>query len=177
MYSHSAFRAVILGFALLLPPLAAITYAQGREASFQSYNFPQRWIRHRGSLGYLEDVRSEGERLRKDAHFRVVPGLAGRCSSFESMNYPGHFLRHQNFRLKLARQTSEQLFKDDATFCLKPGLAFSQGDWKSFESVNLPNHFIRHRNFELWLGRNDNSRLFREDATFQITNPIGGRID
>lgn len=179
MYSQITARALLLGLALLFPLVLAESnvQGQGREASFQSYNFPQRFIRHRQWLGYIEDVRREPTRLRKDAHFRVVPGLAGRCSSFESMNYPGHYLRHQNFRLRISKWTDQQLFKDDATFCMKSGMAYSQGDWKSFESVNVPNHYIRHRNFELWLDRFDNSRQFRADATFQITMPIGGPID
>ena len=175
MYS-SLLKSVVVVSVVVFLSSAGPTYAQGREASFQSYNFPTRFIRHRNSLGFIEDVRREG-RLRKDAHFKVVPGLAGRCSSFESMNYPGHYLRHQSFRLKLARFVDEQLFRDDATFCMRPGLAYGQGDWFSFESVNLPNHFIRHRNFELWLDRRDGSDLFRKDATFQVTSPIGGPID
>jgi hypothetical protein len=35
-------RIVILTFALLLPTLAATTFAQGREASFKSWNFQNR---------------------------------------------------------------------------------------------------------------------------------------
>ena len=110
---------------------------------------------------------------RKDASFRIVPGLGGRCASFESLNYPGHFLRHQNFRLKLARRTDEELFRQDATFCIVAGLADSAG--VSFESVNLPRHYIRHRNSELLLIPYDGYDLYRKDATFRATQP-GGRV-
>ena len=170
MNFRTAQRVLILAFALLFPPLATMTYAQGREASFKSWNFQTRYIRHRNSLGFLEEIR---DRLgKKDASFRIVPALWGnRCSSFESMNYPGHYLRHQNFRIKLARNTGDELFKKDATFCIKQG--FANSTWSSFESINAPNHYIRHSNFELWLHRYDGTPLFRKDATFMITAPGG----
>jgi Alpha-L-arabinofuranosidase B (ABFB) domain len=90
--------------------------------------------------------------------------------TFESANYPGHFLRHQNYRLKLAKRSNDQLFKENATFCVVSGLANSQG--RSFESVNFPKHYIRHSNFELWLAKSDGSRLFKQDATFIISPPL-----
>lgn len=173
MFSKCALRALLLGLALLFPPISAMTYAQGRQAAFQSVNFPKRYIRHRQSLGYVDEI--NGALAKKDATFIIVPGLAGRCSSFESTNYPGHFLRHQNFRIKLAKRTDEQLFKDDATFCIRTGMANSSAS--SFESVNAPNHFIRHRNFELWLDRRDPSPLFRKDATFHILPGVSVIID
>jgi Alpha-L-arabinofuranosidase B (ABFB) domain len=162
-------RVLILAVAFLFPSLAAMTHAQGREASFKSWNFQTRYIRHRNSLGFLEEIR---DRLgKKDASFRIVPGLAGNCSSLESMNYPGHYLRHQNFRIKLSRYSEDELFKKDATFCMKRGLANSS--WTSFASFNLPDHYIRHANFQLWIGRFENTPVFRKDATFLITGPGG----
>lgn len=172
MRSKSTLTVFVLGLALLSPSALQATYAQGREASFKSWNFPKRYIRHRGSLGYLEEI--VGSLGKKDASFRIVPGLAGRCSSFESMNYPGHFLRHQDFRLKLARNTGDDLFKKDATFCMKAG--FANSTWSSFESYNLPNHYIRHSNFELWVHKYDGTPIFRKDATFLITAPGGDVI-
>jgi Alpha-L-arabinofuranosidase B (ABFB) domain len=171
MYLNSVLKGLAVGFAvslslLLLPQLS---YAQ-EPSSFSSWNFPDRYIRHRSSLAYIDPIVASDSLGRKDATFRLVPGLAGRCRSFESLNYPGHFLRHQNFRLKLAKQTDEQLFKEDATFCVVSGLASSEG--RSFESVNLPGHYIRHFNFELWLGKSDGSRLFKKDATFIISLPL-----
>ena len=168
----------VLGALLLIPAAVLITdssHAQApTEVSFESYNFPGRYIRHRDSLGFVEKLQ---DRLaKKDGTFRIVPGLAGKCRSFESVNYPNHFLRHENFRLKLARRSNDQLFLEDATFCFVPGLA--DATWYSFESVNLPGHYVRHKNFELWLERNDGGKLFRESATFRTAAPGGGvRID
>lgn len=151
----------------LLPSQAS--YAQD-PSSFRSLNYPDRYIRHRMSLGYIDPIAASDKLGRKDATFRLVPGLAGKCRSFESLNYPGHFLRHQNYRLKLAKQTEDHLFKEDATFCVIPGLANSDG--RSFESVNFPKHYIRHSNFELWLAKYDESPLFKKDATFIISRPL-----
>jgi hypothetical protein len=132
------------------------------------------------SLGYVDKIAAADSLARKDATFRVVPGLAGRCSSFESANYPGHFLRHQGFRVKLSPRADDEAFRADATFCFKPGL-FSEGG-RSFESSNFPGHYIRHSNFELWIARSDGSRQFKQDATFFLvpaltTHPPSVTID
>ncbi len=76
----------------------------------------------------------------------------------------------RTFRLKLAKRTNDQLFKEDATFCVVQGLANSSG--RSFESFNFPKHYIRHSNFELWIGEYDGTRLFKRDATFFIERPL-----
>jgi Alpha-L-arabinofuranosidase B (ABFB) domain len=149
--------------------VAAFANLVGQEASFQTSNFNDRFIRHRQSLGYAEAV--SGDLGRDDSTFKIDPGLAGKCISLESHNYPGQFLRHQAWRVKLAPNDNSDLFKQDATFCMVPGLATSAG--VSFESVNYPHHFIRHRNGELWIDDFDGSDLFRADATFNVTNPGG----
>ncbi|MBJ7298552.1 MAG: AbfB domain-containing protein [Dolichospermum sp.] len=139
--------------------------------SFQSYNFSDRYIRHRNFLGYLEPI--SDELGRKDATYKLVPGLANsKCSSFESVNFPGHFLRHENFRLKLGRRINQALFMEDATFCTKTRLFGDNTSSRSFESLNFPGHYIRHKNFELWIDPSDGSDLFRKDATFSITTPL-----
>lgn len=162
-----------LAISLMLPGLIASVEspAQAQEpnqrtVSFSSLNYNNRYIRHRSFLGYIDPIVRNDMQARKDATFRIVPGLAGKCNSFESINYPGYFLRHQYFRIKLDKQTGDQLFKDDATFCISPGLANPKGI--SFASVNFPGYYIRHSNFELWLNQPDGSRLYNQDATFAI---------
>ena len=148
---------------------SAFSRLVGQEVSLQASNYPDRFIRHRHSLGYAEPV--SGALGRDDSTFRLVPGLAGRCISLQSRNYPGQFLRHQNWRIKLAPREDSDTYRQDATFCMVPGLATSAG--VSFESVNAPDHFIRHRGGELWVDRFDGSDLNRRDATFNITHPGG----
>src|SRR5262249_19646627 len=101
--------------------------------SFRSWNYPGRYVRHRSFLAFIDPIAANDMLGRRDATFRLVPGLAGGGRSFESVNYPGFFLRHENYRLKLAKQTDGQLFKEDATFRIVPGLANPDG--LSFESV------------------------------------------
>jgi hypothetical protein len=156
----------VMFLSLLLSPLS---YAQ-EPNSFRSWNYPDRYIRHRQFLAYVDPIAAKDKVGRADATFRLVSGLAGKCRSFESVNYPGQFLRHQNFRLKLAKKTDDKLFKEDATFCFVEGLASSQA--RSFESVNFPKHYIRHSNFELWLVKSDGNQLFKKDATFIISPPL-----
>jgi hypothetical protein len=159
-------------FFVSLSLLIGTTYAQTqleaeRHYSFESYNYPNYFIRHKNYLGEITEVVSVLDR--KDSTFKIVTGLANRHHvSLESVNYPGYYLRHHNFRLKLYRATNDQLFKKDATFKILKGLAAES--WNSFESYNYPGYFIRHRNFHLYLEK-DNSDIFRADATFKPKTP------
>lgn len=133
--------------------------------SIQSHNYPDHFLRHRDFLGELTTLSSDLDR--KDANFKIVPGLAdGSYISFESLNYPGYFLRHQGFQLKLHARETNQLYIEDASFKKVPGLADSS--WTSFESYNYPKHYIRHRDFHVYLEQG-NDALFREDTTFKLT--------
>ncbi len=170
MALNSTLNSLVLGMAALLSVLLSTSSLAQEPNSFRSFNYPDRYIRHRMSLGHIDPIAASDSLGRKDATFRIVSGLAGKCRSFESVNYPGHFLRHQNYRLKLAQQADDPLFKEDATFCVVTGLA--NADARSFESFNYPKHYIRHSNFELWLNKSDGSPLFKKDATFIISRPL-----
>jgi hypothetical protein len=138
-------------------------FAQTIFAKLESVNYPQRFIRHRNWLGYLEPISTDLDEA--DSSFRIRTGLADpNCISLESKNFPGHFLRHQNWRIRLSQNDSSTLFRKDATFCQRSGLSPKGG--RSFESYNYPGYFIRHRDFELWLDKFDGSKLFRDDASF-----------
>lgn len=137
----------------------------GTVVRLQSLNYPGLFIRHRNFLGEITRITSDLDR--KDASFRIVPGLANRnLISFESVNYPGYYLRHQGFRIVLSPRTNNELFRNDATFRRVPGLA--NRSMASFESYNYPGYYIRHRNFHLFLERG-NTDLFRKDATFRFS--------
>jgi alpha-L-arabinofuranosidase B-like protein len=140
--------------------------------SFRSFNFPDRFIRHKNFLAEIEPVLSDLDM--HDASFRTIPGLFGGTPSvsWESVNFPNHFLRHQDFRLKLQPQPPEgspdsNLFNLDATFFIVPGHA--DPSKASFRSFNFNQRFLRHRDFHLFLDELDLSRdLDRNDSTFQI---------
>lgn len=129
-----------------------------------SYNYPGRYIRHKSYLGEVDPINTLDT---QDFTFRLVPGLAdSNFVSFESVNFPGYYLRHSNYRLTLQKGTSDQLFKNDATFKILPGLAYPDGyGFVSFESYNFPGYYIRHSGFHLYLGTGT-SDLFKNDATF-----------
>jgi hypothetical protein len=108
--------------------------------SFESVNYPGRYIRHSFFLGVLTPVSSDSNQAgnldEADATFLVHrpglghdnPNLATHNGtqdlvSFESVNYPGYFLRHQDFRLKLQRDDGTDLFHQDATFVQRLGRA------------------------------------------------------
>jgi Alpha-L-arabinofuranosidase B (ABFB) domain/Cysteine-rich secretory protein family len=148
----------------MLCVIASAALAQ-ETASFESVNYPNRFMRHAFLLGELTPLSSDLDR--KDATFVLRPGLSGTpgAISFESINYPGQFLRHQNFRLKLNPNDGSTLFHQDASFLPRPALA-GQG-MVSYESVNFPGFFVRHRDFHLWVEKNDGSQLFGLDASFQ----------
>src|SRR5262245_28059231 len=136
-------------------------YGGGNMISYSSFNYPDRYIRHRSFLAFIDPIDARDALGRVDATFELIPGLAGqidpqladRCSSFKSVNFPRHYLRHQHFRLKLAEFTDDDFFKRDASFIIVPGLFNNRG--VSFESVNFRRHYIRHFNFELWLHESD----------------------
>lgn len=167
--------------------------------TIQSYNFPDRYIRHRNYLGELTTVKSNLDTL--DSTFKVVKGLAGRGTvSFESKNYPGYYLRHHNFRIKLHKLDGSDLFRQDASFIRKTGLAI--GLWNvpidesltSYESVNYPGFYIRHRAdnnaeeaskvFHLYIEKyvrsdsidpshpKDAEARFRRDCTFKLKSRL-----
>ena len=158
----------VLGL-LFVPLITSTGIALARESSFQSYNFPDRYIRHRDFLMYIE--RANTSLAINDSAFKVIDGLSGRCHSFEPRNFPRHFIRHQNNRLKIAKFENTNLFRKDASFCVRPGLANPRGI--SFESVNYPGHFVRHSDYELRIQPNDGSDIFKKDATFfEKTAPV-----
>ena len=140
--------------------------------SFRSYNYPAHYIRHRNYGGEITTINSSLDK--KDATFKLVPGLAG-GSSFESLNFPGYYLRHRNFRIFLERATDTEQFRKDASFIVEvPGLVHRRFAYRggplhsSFMSISHPGYYIRHRNFRLYLEKG-NDDMFLKDASFLMT--------
>ncbi|HYN95457.1 MAG TPA: glycoside hydrolase family 43 protein [Pilimelia sp.] len=140
--------------------------------SLRSVNFPDRYVRHRGGLGYLDPLTAGSPAAdRRAATFRVVPGLAnGNCYSFESVSNPGSYLRHVGFRLGLSANSNTAVYRGDATFCARAGL--SGGGTVSFESYNYPGRYLRHYNYELRVDPRGTG-VFAGDASFTVAAPLG----
>ncbi len=142
---------------------AANGLSYGGTYSFESFNYPGEYIRHQNGVGEKSRITSDPDR--KDASFRMVRGLAGTCYSLESVNFPGEYLRHQDSRIKLNRDDGTDLFRKDATFCARNGLANAED--VSFETSNYPGFFLTHNNGHLFIERRQDA-LFAKDATFKI---------
>lgn len=158
---------------LLLTSLTVFTQTLevGKTVSFQSVNFPSKFIRHTLLTGVLSDINSELDQ--KDATFKVVAALDGKKDyfSFESVNFPDHYLRHTGFILRLHKKDGSELFNQDASFKKVAGLA---GEGVSFESSNFPGRYIRQEGFALKLHPQENSDTYGKDASFILTSPKYG---
>jgi len=129
-----------------------ISKADNQNYSFRSENYKDMYIHHNNGLGDITRTLSPS---RKDATFKIVPGLTGAADtiSFESVEKTGHYLRHESYRINLHPRADDELFKKDATFKIVPG---KSGEGKSFEATNFPGYYIRHCGFKLYL---DNNKL------------------
>ncbi|HEX6683026.1 MAG TPA: glycoside hydrolase family 43 protein [Candidatus Limnocylindrales bacterium] len=132
-----------------------VTLPANATRSLRSVNFNTRYITNRGNLGYLDPAGS-GSTL------SIVPGLAdSNCYSFTN---GGRYLRHYDYRVRFDASDGTALFRQDATFCARPG---SAGGSASLESYNFPGRYLRHRNYELWVDLFQDTTLFRADSSFQ----------
>ncbi|MFI7130486.1 glycoside hydrolase family 43 protein [Nonomuraea sp. NPDC050153] len=140
--------------------------------SLRSANFPDRYVRHRDQLAYVDPLSASSSLTdRQSATFTVTAGLAhSGCYSFQSVNQPGYYLRHYNLRLTLQRDDGSAIFRSDATFCGRAGLA--GGGTTSFESYNLPGRYLRHYNYEMRLDLREPTSVFASDASFTVTSPL-----
>lgn len=158
--------------ALLMPP--GIAFVQEPDfRSLETFRPQNQYVRHAGFLGRIGEPKTEVDA--RDASFRIVPGLADKnCISFEATNVRDHYFKHAFSRVVLAKRLDEKKFREDATFCVVPGLrktARSGTGSVSLRSFNFPDRYIRHRDFELWLDPFENTTQYRDDATFFMVRP------
>ena len=147
-----------------IPPTTSLP----QVATLESSNYPDYFIQETSKRGRIDNVLQ----TTADAQWRIVPGLAGQGVSFESVAFPNHYLRHQNYEVWLAEEEQSQLFKEDATFFQRSGLADTNG--VSFESFNFPGRYIRHSGYALFISQ-INSNLDAQDATF-LKNSTGTQV-
>ena len=126
------------------------------------------FLRHRINSELWIDRFSEQGIYQLDSSFDIVPGLAGVGVSFRSVNYPDYYIHHSGFKCYINQSDGSSLFRNDATYIARVGLADHNGTGISFESVNYPGHFIRHKFFRIHIDRIDGSNLFRTGATWYL---------
>ena len=136
-------------------------------STLQSYNFPDRNVRHAADFSVRIDPNVDPA---EDAQWKIVPGLAGGEGyvSFESVNMPGYYITDNNFLAKLEQNDGTDRFKAAATFKQVPGLAESTA--VSYQTYTDPDRYIRHFGFVLRLDP-ISTPVEKTDATFQ-ENPV-----
>jgi Alpha-L-arabinofuranosidase B (ABFB) domain len=125
-----------------------------------TWGHTDRYLRHADGLAHTEVVNSGSSSLLKaDATYTVRRGLAdSSCYSFESVNFPGRFLRHADSRVRNSPNDGSALFRDDATFCARPGVG---GTGVTLESINKPGWFLRHYESAVYIASGDDAGFNR----------------
>lgn len=132
----------------------------------QSYNFPDRYVRHSNNRGRIDANVSPAQ----DSQFKMVAGLTDSSGvSFESINFPGRFLRvRSNGEVWLDLNDSTTAFKNEATFRRVAGLADPQKS--SYQMWTDSTKYLRHSNYLLY-AQSGSGSLFNGDATFTEIAP------
>jgi hypothetical protein len=150
------------------PPASARPVASG-PASLESVNQPGLVVAAADDRGVLERIDSDSdEAARRRATFEVVPGLADpKCVTLRAED--GRYLRHLYWEVRLSADQDTDLFRGDATFCVRSGPVAGS---LSLESSNYPGWFLRHRGTELWVDQSDGSEAFHADTAFRARRPL-----
>ncbi|MFI6108691.1 sigma-70 family RNA polymerase sigma factor [Streptomyces sp. NPDC051310] len=137
--------------------------------SLESVDQPGLFVTYDGDFAALGPVSaSSGERARQRVTFTVVRGLADtRCVTFRAAD--GRYLRHHYLRLRLSTDDGSELFREDATFCPRPGAAAGS---VTLHAHNYPGSVIRHRDGGIWLDGSDGTRAFAGQASFIMRGPL-----
>ncbi|MFB8041121.1 AbfB domain-containing protein [Streptomyces hydrogenans] len=147
-----------------------------RSLRVTTWGHTDRYLRHADSLAWTEIVNAgSGTLLKQDATFTLRRGLAdSSCYSFESVNYPGRYLRHADSRVRTATDDGTALFRQDATFCARPGIG---GTGVTFESLNIPGSYLRHFDSAVYLssgagsGGFDRPQTLGADSSWSVEAP------
>lgn len=146
------------------PSPVAATVPLGAR-SLESVDEPARYVTYAGDFATLGRVSaSSGAPTRQRATFTVVRGLADtRCVTFRTAD--GRYLRHRDLRLRLSADDGSELFREDATFCPRPGVVAGS---VTLHAHNYPGSMLHHRDGGIWLDGFDGTRAFADQASFTI---------
>lgn len=138
----------------------------GKAFMFRSFGAGQRFLHERKFSLWMDSFNGKQSFL-KESSFLVVPGLNGQGVSFKSALHPNRYIRHKNYKLYADVNDKSALFKKDATFNVRYGLAATNGHFGiSFESVNYPGHFISLNGARGMVVKMSNSAAFKMSSTF-----------
>ncbi|MEU8619763.1 sigma-70 family RNA polymerase sigma factor [Streptomyces sp. NPDC048623] len=149
------------------PSAIAGTVPLGAQ-SLESADSPGLFVTYTGDFAALGSVAaSSGAPARQRVTFTVVGGLADtRCVTFRAAD--GRYLRHHYLRLRLSTDDGSALFREDATFCPRPGAVAGS---VTLHAHNYPGSVLRHRDGGIWLDGSDGTRAFAGQASFIVRGP------
>ncbi|MEV6249578.1 sigma-70 family RNA polymerase sigma factor [Streptomyces sp. NPDC051742] len=149
------------------PSALAGTVPLGAQ-SLESVDQPDLYVTYEGDFATLGRVSaSSGTQTRQRVTFTVVVGLADtRCVTFRAAD--GRYLRHRDLRLRMSGDDGSELFREDATFCPRPGAVAGS---VTLHAHNYPGSVIRHRDGGIWLDGSDGTRAFAGQASFVVRAP------
>ncbi|MFE9404202.1 sigma-70 family RNA polymerase sigma factor [Streptomyces sp. NPDC006530] len=146
------------------PSATASTVPLGAR-SLESVAHPALYFTYGDDFATLGRVSAASDaRTRQRVTFTVVGGLADtRCVTFRAAD--GRYLRHRDLRLRLSTNDGSQLFREDATFCPRPGTVAGS---VTLHAHNYPGSVIRCRDGGIWLDGSDGTRAFADQASFLL---------
>ncbi|MFF8313220.1 sigma-70 family RNA polymerase sigma factor [Streptomyces lydicus] len=146
------------------PSAVAGTVALGAQ-SLESVDHTAQYLTYAGDFATLGPVSaSSSAQTRQRVTFTVVGGLAdSRCVTFRAAD--GRYLRHRYLRLRLSTNDGSALFREDATFCPRPGAVAGS---VTLHAHNYPGSVLRHRDGGIWLDGSDGTRAFAGQASFLV---------
>ncbi|WP_078865873.1 sigma-70 family RNA polymerase sigma factor [Streptomyces sp. NRRL S-1448] len=133
--------------------------------SLESVDHTALYLTYAGDFATLGRVSaSSSTQTRQRVTFTVVRGLADtRCVTFRAAD--GRYLRHSYLRLRLSTNDGSALFREDATFCPRPGAVAGS---VTLHAHNYPGSVLRHRDGGIWLDGSDGTRAFADQASFIV---------
>ncbi|MFU9038419.1 MULTISPECIES: sigma-70 family RNA polymerase sigma factor [Streptomyces] len=133
--------------------------------SLESVDHTALYLTYAGDFATLGRVSaSSSTQTRQRVTFTVVGGLAdSRCVTFRAAD--GRYLRHRYLRLRLSTNDGSALFREDATFCPRPGAVAGS---VTLHAHNYPGSVLRHRDGGIWLDGSDGTRAFAGQASFIV---------
>ncbi|MFF8640564.1 sigma-70 family RNA polymerase sigma factor [Streptomyces sp. NPDC015345] len=126
--------------------------------SLESVDRPGQFLAYDGDFATLGSVADT---------FTVSKGLAdSRCVTFRAAD--GRYLRHHYLRLRLSVDDGSRLFREDATFCPRPGTVDGS---VTLHAHNYPGSALRPRDGSIRLDGSNGTRTFTGQASFVVRAP------
>ncbi|MEV6690503.1 sigma-70 family RNA polymerase sigma factor [Micromonospora sp. NPDC051196] len=149
------------------PAVAPGTIPLG-DWSLESVKATGRYLSHDGRYAVLGAVdAASAESDRKRATFVVGRGLADpKCVTLRAAD--GRYLRHWGMQVQLSPEENSTIFREDATFCPRPGAATGS---VTLQSYNYDLHVVHHRDGGFWLDVPDGSPAFAAESSFVVRDP------